>query len=110
MGDSGDNGGGRYWNPNWMVDHGKFADLTRAELLVYQYQARWCNADGECYRGVDRIARDMKLSDRSVQRALRGLVGQGMITALSDSKGGRERTVNYKLLSHTWKKYQGKGD
>ena len=109
MTDSADNGGGRYWNPNWEVDQGKLGDLTRAELLVKDCLTRHAGRNGEAYPSVPRIAKLMKLSDRSVQRALRGLEAHGLTIAQTDKKGGRGRSVHYKLLSHTWKKFQGKG-
>ncbi len=109
MGES-EQSGGRYWNPNWEVDHGKLGDLTRAELLVKECLARHCGANGS-YPGITRIAKLMKLSERSVQRALRGLeFTHGLITAETDKKGGRGRSVRYRLLSQTWKEYYEKGD
>ena len=101
--------GGRYWNPNWMVDHKKLGDLTRAELLTWECLARHHGANGS-YPGVERIGKLMKLSERSVQRALRGLeFGHGLISAQTDKKGGRGRSVKYKLLSQTWLEYHKKG-
>lgn len=100
----GKNGKGRFWIPNWMVDHGYIGKLNQSEVKVCLALTRFANKEGETWPGVKKIADMMKLSQRTVKRSLAGLRKKGMIMPI-DNPCGRGHIKKYKLFSQTWFEY-----
>jgi len=55
------------------------ADLPHRAVTVYMYLKNRANSKGTCWPAVRTIARDLRLSRATVQRALRDLEGAGWI-------------------------------
>ena len=54
-------------------------ELSHRAKTVYMYLKDRSNADGTCWPSVRRIAEDLKLSRRTVQRALADLTHHGFL-------------------------------
>ena len=54
-------------------------DIPHRAVAVYQYLFFRANEDGQCWPSVPRIARDIKLSERTVRRAIGELREAGLI-------------------------------
>lgn len=54
-------------------------DLPSRAILVYQYLFLRADREGQCWPAVPRIAADVKLSERTVQRAIADLCDAGLI-------------------------------
>lgn len=54
-------------------------DLPHRAIAVYIYLADRANKDGICWPAIPTIARDLKLSESTVRRALRDLRKQGLL-------------------------------
>ena len=54
-------------------------DLPSRAIYVYLYLVLRANREGQCWPAVPRIAADLKLSERTVQRALSDLREAGLI-------------------------------
>ncbi len=55
------------------------SDLPHRAVTVYAYLADRANKDGECWPAIPTIARELKLSQSTVRRALRDLRKEGLI-------------------------------
>jgi len=55
------------------------ADLPHRAVTVYMYLKNRANSEGACWPAVRTIARDLRLSRATVQRALRDLEGAGWL-------------------------------
>lgn len=55
-------------------------DLPHRAKAVYMYLRDRSNAQGQCYPFIGTIARELKLSRRTVERAIADLVRAGLIT------------------------------
>lgn len=53
------------------------ADVPHRAVVVYQYLKDRANEDGICYPAIGTIAKDLKLSRRTVQRAIADLEKTG---------------------------------
>lgn len=72
--------------------------LDRAQLQVAECLAHYAHDDGsESYPSKARIARECKLSERHVQRALRWMEDIGMIVPEKNQKGGRGMSTHYRI-------------
>ena len=67
-------------------------ELSHRAKTVYMYLKDRSNADGTCWPSVRRIAEDLKLSRRTVQRALADLERHGFLQFLSAQIGRKKRT------------------
>ena len=56
-------------------------DLPHRAKSVYIYLADRANKDGECWPAIPTIARDLRLSQSTVRRALHDLRTAGLITS-----------------------------
>ena len=54
-------------------------DLPHRAKSVYVYLRDRSNQDGVCWPGIKTIARELKLSPRTVQRAIRDLEKAGLV-------------------------------
>ena len=54
-------------------------DLPHRAVSVYIYLADRANKDGECWPGIRTIARELKLSQSTVRRALKDLRKEGLV-------------------------------
>lgn len=54
-------------------------DLTHRAVSVYIYLADRANKNGECWPGIRTIARELKLSQSTVRRALKDLRKEGLV-------------------------------
>ncbi len=85
---------------------GKFAFLYRTDLphravSVYIYLADHADMNNECYPGIPRIARELKLSQSTVRRALEDLRKEGL---LESEQRYRENGAKSSLLFKLHKK------
>ena len=55
------------------------ADLPSRAIVVYMYLSERAGADGTCFPGVPRIARDTGLSKNTVRRAIQDLKKSGFV-------------------------------
>lgn len=60
-------------------------ELSHRAKTVYMYLKDRSNADDTCWPSVRRIAEDLKLSRRTVQRALADLERHGFVTVKAGS-------------------------
>lgn len=56
------------------------SELPHRAVSVYTYLSDRANKDGECWPAIPTIARELKLSQSTVRRALRDLRNAGLIT------------------------------
>lgn len=56
------------------------AELPHRAVAVYMYLKSRANSEGACWPGIRTIARDLRLSRATVQRALHDLERSGWIT------------------------------
>lgn len=66
-------------------------DLPHRAVSIYIYLADRANKDGQCWPSIPTIARELKLSQSTVRRALQDLRNAGLIEAKQRyrSKGGK---------------------
>lgn len=82
----------------------KFNFLYRTELphravSVYVYLADRANKKGQCWPGIPRIARELKLSESTVRRALGDLRKEGLITTEQRYRdNGGNSTLKFTVL------------
>lgn len=82
---------------------GRFDFLYRAELphravSVYIYLSDRANKDGECWPAIPTIAKELKLSESTVRRALRDLRKAGLLeTEQRFRKHGGKSSLLYTL-------------
>ena len=75
-------------------------DLPHRAVSVYVYLADHANKDGECWPGIRTIAKELKLSESTVRRALHDLRKEGLLETQQRyrPKGGKSSLL-YKLRS-----------
>ena len=73
-------------------------DLQHRAVSVYIYLDDRANKNGECWPAIPTIAKELKLSQSTVRRALKDLKKAGLITTeqLYREKGGKSSLL-YKL-------------
>lgn len=62
------------------LDHIYRSQLPHRAVSVYTYLADRANKDGECWPAIPTIARELKLSQSTVRRALQDLHKAGLVT------------------------------
>ena len=74
------------------------AELPHRAVSVYVYLKDRANKDGECWPAIPTIARELKLSESTVRRALRDLRRGGYLTTEQRyrPKGGKSSLL-YKI-------------
>ena len=74
------------------------AELPHRAVSVYVYLKDRANKDGECWPAIPTIARELKLSESTVRRALRDLRRVGYLTTEQRyrTKGGKSSLL-YKI-------------
>ena len=74
------------------------AELPHRAVSVYVYLKDRANKDGECWPAIPTIARELKLSESTVRRALRDLHRGGYLTTEQRyrTKGGKSSLL-YKI-------------
>ena len=67
------------------------SDLPHRAVSVYIYLFDRANKDGECWPAIPTIARDLKLSESTVRRALHDLRREGLVESEQRyrEKGGK---------------------
>ncbi len=96
---------GQFWIPVWFVNSDLFRTLGLAEIRVVLAYTRLANSDGEIYWSIDKIARMLNLSARSVQRAIRRVCSLGLMQRVSRGLGGYKRPTTYRLIFRAWLDY-----
>lgn len=73
-------------------------DLPHRAVSVYIYLSDRANKDGECWPAIPTIAKELKLSESTIRRALRDLRKAGLITTEQRyrEKGGKSSLL-YKI-------------
>lgn len=73
-------------------------DLPHRAKTVYMYLKDHCNKDNQCYPAIGTIARELQLSRRTVERAIKDLVRANFIDIEQRwrENGGRSSLL-YKL-------------
>ena len=69
-------------------------ELSHRAKAVYMYLRDRSDAEGKCWPGVKRIAEDLKLSRRTVQRALSDLERLGYVKRDERFRDNGSRTSN----------------
>ena len=73
-------------------------DLSHRAVSVYLYLANMVNENNECWPAIPTIARDLKLSESTVRRAIQDLREAGLVeTTPRYRKSGGNRSLLYKL-------------
>lgn len=73
-------------------------DLPHRAIVVYAYLADRANKDGECWPSIPTIAKDLKLSQNTVRRAIQDLRKEGLIeTERRYRKHGGDSSLRFKL-------------
>ena len=73
-------------------------DLPSRAVLVYIYLADRANKDGECWPAIPTIAKELKLSQNTVRRAIQDLRKEGLIeTEQRYRKHGGDSSLRFKL-------------
>lgn len=62
------------------LDHIYRSELPHRAVSVYTYLADRANKDGECWPAIPTIARELKLSQSTVRRALQDLRKEGLVS------------------------------
>ena len=77
----------------------KDLDLPHRAVVVYYYLCERANKEGECWPAVPTIAKEIKLSEATVRRAIRDLKKAGAIEAEQRyrTKGGKSSLL-FKIL------------
>lgn len=75
-------------------------DLSHRAISVYVYLSDRANKNGECWPSIPTIAKELKLSQSTVRRALRDLRKAGLLETEQRyrTKGGKSSLL-YKLHS-----------
>ena len=80
------------------LNHIYKADLSHRAVSVYIYLFDRANKDGECWPSIPTIAKELKLSESTVRRALKDLRKEGfIITEQRYRKHGGKSSLLYKL-------------
>lgn len=74
-------------------------NLPHRAKSVYMYLRDRANRDGECWPCIRTIAADLRLSRRTVQRALSDLTAAGILTRSGRFRDNGSQTSNMYLLS-----------
>lgn len=75
------------------------SDLPARCRSVYMYLKDRTNTRGECWPAISTLCRDLQLSRRTVQRALRELEADGFLsTARRHRENGSHTSSLYKIL------------
>lgn len=73
-------------------------ELPHRAISVYIYLAERANQDGICWPAIPTIAKELKLSQSTVRRALQDLRGEGLIeTTQRYRPNGGKSSLLYKL-------------
>lgn len=73
-------------------------DLPHRAVSVYVYLADHANRDGECWPGIRTIAKELKLSESTVRRALNDLRRAGLLeTEQRYRESGGSSSLLFKL-------------
>ena len=77
------------------------SDLPHRAVSVYVYLFDRANKDGACWPAIPTIARDLKLSESTVRRALHDLRREGLVESEQRyrEKGGKSSLL-FKLRTH----------
>ena len=76
------------------------SDLPNRAIAVYLYLRGRANKEGFCWPAVPTIARDLKMSESTIRRALRDLVREGfLVIEERQRESGADSSNNYRLLS-----------
>lgn len=73
-------------------------DLSHRAVSIYLYLANMVDKNNECWPAVPTIARDLKLSQSTVRRAIQDLRDAGLVeTTQRYRKSGGNSSLLYKL-------------
>lgn len=80
------------------LDHIYRSELPHRAVSVYTYLSDRANKDGECWPAIPTIARELKLSQSTVRRALQDLRKAGLLeTEQRYRKHGGKSSLLYTL-------------
>ena len=76
------------------------SDLPNRAIAVYLYLRGRANKEGFCWPAVPTMARELKMSESTIRRALRDLVREGflIIEERQRESGGDSSLNNYRLI------------
>ena len=76
------------------------SELPSRAIAVYLYLRGRANKEGFCWPAVPTMARELKMSESTIRRALRDLVQEGfLIIEERQRESGADSSNNYRLLS-----------
>lgn len=74
-------------------------ELSHRAKTVYIYLRDRSDREGACWPGVKTVARELKLSTRTVQRAIRDLESVGLVTRWERFRGNGSHTSNLYIIN-----------
>ena len=75
------------------------SDLPNRAIAVYLYLRGRANKEGFCWPAVPTIARDLKMSESTIRRALRDLVREGfLVIEERQRESGADSSNMYRLV------------
>lgn len=71
--------------------------LSASEFALLTAMCEHCSDGSTIWASIARLAAYSKLSERNVQRLVRGLCGRGILTQLAPSSGKKRRPTTYRI-------------
>lgn len=76
------------------------SDLPSRAIAVYLYLRGRANKEGICWPAIPTMARELKMSESTIRRALRDLVREGfLIIEKRKRESGADSSNKYRLIS-----------
>jgi len=94
--------------PDWLLSR---KELSFGAKLVFGILTKSAGVNGECYIGREKIANNLSVTPRTIQKYLNELYHYELILAESRSQSGAEGTGGtnkYKFLDHAWISWKNK--
>ena len=76
------------------------SDLPSRAIAVYLYLRGRANREGVCWPAIPTMARELKMSESTIRRALRDLVREGFLVIEERQRGERGGFVEQICLEH----------
>ena len=74
------------------------SDLPNRAIAVYLYLRGRANREGVCWPAIPTMARELKMSESTIRRALRDLVQEGFLVIVERQReNGADSSNRYKL-------------
>lgn len=84
--------------PNWIKQR-PIKEISQGAKLAYAQLCQFAGADGNAFPSIEKLAQEIGVSSRQVDRYIRELVSNNLIEA---KKRGYSKTNTYAFLDHSW--------